>query len=236
MSILQNSLLQSGMIDLRTYESVTEAGGVITATPSNADNENRNYPSAQGRFAVSMPDGTFTALDCIGWDGGVSNRTHGHLWDAYPTRWRFRRVSPDQIADAFAFWGTLVAQKEAKKYPEQKSVGIRTDYTREELIAICERAVVSLADWGDRDSPEAQEGVGTAWVMLRAGCPFTILTGTGPGCHTDKNTIWLEIRWPRFNNFEYGETEEKDANGWPSETIYLPTPQRLENVAGKDWY
>lgn len=38
---------------------------------------------------------------------------------------------------------------------------IKTDYTREELISICERAIVPQSKWWDRDSEQAQAGVGS---------------------------------------------------------------------------
>lgn len=40
---------------------------------------------------------------------------------------------------------------------------------REELIALCERAVVPVEQWSDRDSADAQKQVGEALVLLRAG-------------------------------------------------------------------
>lgn len=106
------------------------------------------------------------------------------------------------------------------------------DYSRENLIAICEAAVVLVDKWSNRDTPEAQEKLGLAWVLLKAGCEFHVhpVRPGVLGCHTDENTIWLTIDWPSFATFEYGGRSHND------ETFYLPTPKRLRERAGGDWY
>ena len=108
-------------------------------------------------------------------------------------------------------------------------------YTREQLIEICERAVVDVCKWSNRDSPEAQEKVGQAWAALKAGCTYSIHPGrpegARSGCWTDGRTIWITITRPTFNSFEYGLSEYDR-----SETHYLPTPQRLDECADHDWY
>lgn len=113
---------------------------------------------------------------------------------------------------------------------------MRTDYTREELVAICERAVVPVEKWRNRDSASAQNGVGQAWVLLKAGCEFHIHPNPPAGqhgCFTDADTIWLDLEFPGFSAFEYGRS---DHHYWEDETVYLPTPERLERSAGNDWY
>lgn len=52
----------------------------------------------------------------------------------------------------------------------------RTDYSREELIALCEQAVVPQDKWCNRDSAGCQEQVGHLWAMLKAGCAYQIDT------------------------------------------------------------
>jgi hypothetical protein len=104
---------------------------------------------------------------------------------------------------------------------------VTPSYTRDELIAICERAVVPHDRWSDRDTPSAQEGVGKAWVFLRAGCDFRVLTSGF--VITDDNTIWLEIDHDNFGVIDWGGPRE-------TETFYLPTPERLNANSGKDWY
>lgn len=113
---------------------------------------------------------------------------------------------------------------------------MRTDYTRAELVAICEQAVVPVEKWRNRDSASAQQGVGLAWVLLRAGCEFHIHPNPPAGkrgCFTDADTIWLDLDWPGFSAFEYGRS---DRHYWEDETVYLPTPESLARAAGDDWY
>lgn len=105
-----------------------------------------------------------------------------------------------------------------------------TEYTREDLIAICEKAVVPVDKWRNRDSASAQTQLGKCWALLSAGADFTVSqTGTSTG----GRTIWLDIEWPGFKAFEYGSA---DRDVWESGTFYLPTPARLAEADGKDWY
>lgn len=109
-------------------------------------------------------------------------------------------------------------------------------YDRDELVAICEAALVPKDRWRDRDSYGAQKGVATAWMLLRTGHDFTVLTRpegeTGRGCFTDDRTIWLEIGPIRgFMAVELGMED-----GAEDELIYLPTRERLAKVDGGDWY
>jgi hypothetical protein len=112
---------------------------------------------------------------------------------------------------------------------------IKFDYTREELIAICERATVPVEKWRNRDSAGAQQKVGLAWVMLKAGADFYINPPRQgkQGCHTNSETIWVDLYWPGFQAFEYGRDDHAN---WEDEQVYLPTPARLEKSAGNDWY
>ena len=105
------------------------------------------------------------------------------------------------------------------------------EYTREELIDICERAIVPVEKWGNRDSPGAHEKLGLCLVMLKAGCRFhvTYHGDKNDPCITNDSTIWLYVFWPSFGTIEYGGAESE-------EHFYLPTPQRLEQRKGRDWY
>lgn len=105
---------------------------------------------------------------------------------------------------------------------------MKTDYSRSELISICEQSVVQHGQWRDRDTPSAQEGVGRAWVYLRAGCTFRVLA-EGKHCKTDDRTIWIEIDHDDFGTRDWSGPGE-------TETFYLPTPNRLDAANGKDWY
>lgn len=109
------------------------------------------------------------------------------------------------------------------------------DYTREELIDICERAIVPLSEWSNRDTSHSQRSVGECWALLKAGCDFHVRTpenmkGTPDDpCVTDDRTIWLAITFPSFATFDQGA-------GPACEIYYLPTPKRLQENSGTDWY
>jgi hypothetical protein len=110
-----------------------------------------------------------------------------------------------------------------------------TEYSREKLIEICEKSIVHLSLWGDRDTPSAQEKVGLCWALLQADCKFVVLVEPeekGDRCFTDEKTIWLRIRWPSFLDIECGE--EGDCSN--DELFYLPTLKRLIENEGGDWY
>lgn len=110
-------------------------------------------------------------------------------------------------------------------------------YTRSELIKICEDAVVLEKNWGNRDSHEAQKQVGEALALLKAGCEFKTLYG-GDLC-TSYRTIWIEIAAEGFGFYEgFDHTcNESDRYTYKQkEAYYLPTVERLNRFKGKDWY
>lgn len=105
-----------------------------------------------------------------------------------------------------------------------------TDYTREELIAICEASIRPESVWHDRDSERAHRQVGEAWALLKAGCEFRILNEVGErhSLVTDEKTIWVEIDSKGFDYFEMHEMR--------TDHFYLPTRARLEQRGSGDWY
>jgi hypothetical protein len=105
---------------------------------------------------------------------------------------------------------------------------VSAEYTREDLIKICEWASVPHAAWKNRDTASAQRQIGECYALLRAGCDFVICRGDS-GTATDDQTIWVEITFRGFAYFDYG-------GDWDRETYYLPTVARLEARNGKDWY
>jgi hypothetical protein len=103
------------------------------------------------------------------------------------------------------------------------------NFTRSELITICEKAIIPEANWSNRDSGDAQRNVGEAWALLRAGCPYEVLREQGDnGLGTDEKTIWLKVRYKGFKSVEYGEDHADE------DTFYLPTEARLAEKG--DWY
>lgn len=116
-------------------------------------------------------------------------------------------------------------------------------YTRDELIAICEAALVPQDRWHDRDSYRAQLQVGTCWALLRAGCDFEVITRKTDKdrVRTDGKTIWLRtygqgFRWHEYDWEGYGESVRRRDEYLDVELHYLPTEKRLREAAGGDWY
>lgn len=107
--------------------------------------------------------------------------------------------------------------------------GAELVYTRDELISICEQAIVPQHDWHNRDSQRSQAHVGKCWALLKANCNYRVCDRLeDEPCRTDDKTIWLEVDSEGFQYYEIGELR--------TDTFYLPTPARLAAVAGKDWY
>lgn len=107
-------------------------------------------------------------------------------------------------------------------------VHMKTDYTRSELIDLCEKAIVNIKNWSDRDSAEAQRQIGDGWALLKSGCPFTVLSEGN--LITDNTTIWIEHRFTDFMGYECDCAENA------TETSYIPTQSRLDEAKGTDWY
>lgn len=102
------------------------------------------------------------------------------------------------------------------------------EFTREQLISLCERGRVPQDKWVNRDSANAQQQLGEALALLHAGCEFMVIENGS--LKTTEKAIWVEITFHGFSYFEYGEgSEERD-------TFYIPTDLRLEQCEGEDWY
>lgn len=100
--------------------------------------------------------------------------------------------------------------------------------TREDLIALCEAAIIPEAWWWDRDSPGAQRQVGELWALLKAGCDFDLMPDDHP---TAYKSILVQVDYRGFTTIESGKPKERE---W----FYLPTPQWLaaRRAASEDWY
>ena len=104
-------------------------------------------------------------------------------------------------------------------------------YTREDLISICEKAIVPVSNWGNRDTPQSQLGVGQLWALLKAGCEFTVVYSEGEYINTDSRMIWVRVLHPTFSSFEIGSGAD-----YNEELYYIPTAARIEACCGQDWY
>lgn len=100
------------------------------------------------------------------------------------------------------------------------------EYTREVLIDLCERSIVPVDQWSDRDSAQCMIQLGSCLALLKCGCDFKVLY-EDVLC-TNEETIWVEIEYPGFAAFE-GFNSTK-SNFW------LPTEKRLRDNQGRDWY
>lgn len=103
----------------------------------------------------------------------------------------------------------------------------RTTYNRDELVELCNRAIVSHERWSNRDSATAQKQVGELLVLLRAGCPFEVVK-EGVWV-TNERTVVVKMYYRGFMQFEEGE-------GLAQESFYLPTQTRLDEANCGDWY
>lgn len=101
--------------------------------------------------------------------------------------------------------------------------------TTEELIALCQRGVVQVGEWHNRDSSSAQTQLGEALALLRAGAEWC--ESKDPAATED--TFWIYISFPGFNAFEEGKG---DRSSWTRELFYIPTAKRLDAANGRDWY
>lgn len=110
-----------------------------------------------------------------------------------------------------------------------------SNFSRENLISICERAVVDVSKWQNRDSPSSQERVGKLWVLLKSNCQFEVLYENDGLC-TDDNTIWLRVWSPKFLHFDWDGFDLNDRDTMEDETFYLPTTALLDYSKGNDWY
>ena len=99
-------------------------------------------------------------------------------------------------------------------------------YSREQLLDICVCAFTPHDEWRDRDSAAAVRQLGEAYALLRAGCDFKVLTSGD--LVTDDRTVWITVTFDGFSAFEGGLRE--------CATFYLPTPERLLQAEGGDWY
>lgn len=66
-----------------------------------------------------------------------------------------------------------------------------SNYTREDLIELCERAVVPCSEWHDRDSLSAQKNLEEVYSFLKIGCDYKMN-------NESDRTVWIA-----FSNVTY---------------------------------
>lgn len=114
------------------------------------------------------------------------------------------------------------------------------NYTREQLIKLCERSIVQHKLWKNRDSYAAQTNVGSLLVLLKAGCKFELATKENSDrrskCICDEDTLWVRIWVKDFIWFENLDEETEPEGRLVSDIFYLPTEKRLLSTIGSDWY
>lgn len=111
-------------------------------------------------------------------------------------------------------------------------------YDRNELISLCEKAIVPEEKWLNRDSASACKNIGTALAYLKAGCEFEVITeeneNKNRGIITNEETIWVRIKIKGFSYFENIWDDDYDFRD--VDIFYIPTEKRLNNANGNDWY
>lgn len=73
------------------------------------------------------------------------------------------------------------------------------DYTTDDLINLCERAVVPCSEWRDRDSLSSQKNLEEVYSYLKAGCDYKLTT------ESDR-TVWIEflnVTYDQYTNSCY---------------------------------
>jgi hypothetical protein len=122
-------------------------------------------------------------------------------------------------------------------------------YSREDLISIVQRSVVPCNKWRDRDSACAQSNLNEIYMRLTAGVKYTykiendsIVFSFDPMTEEERNkALFLDIdSYEDYLNQREDSEEEMFAPVYfyPDEKYfgYMPTPERLEEVDGEDWY
>jgi len=125
--------------------------------------------------------------------------------------------------------------------------------SREQLIELCEKAVVPCDKWHDRDSYCAQREIASIYSGLKAGIDYNAtLDESGNTIHIDFTSPTEEQRklignynLPIDSLEQYREkfgydNEMFNGNGidWSSNSLfsYMPSPKGLADSEGGDWY
>ena len=128
--------------------------------------------------------------------------------------------------------------------------------TREDLIKLCEDAVVPCSKWDNRDSYSAQVNIQDAYKGLTGGVPYKY--DIEYGCficivfeeptreqrkafkHLEIDSLEDYIDWYEEQYGEDSRYEMFDSHpmNWKDDylSVYIPTRERLIEANGNDWY
>ena len=95
--------------------------------------------------------------------------------------------------------------------------------TREQLLEICEAAFLPQEKWRNRDTASAQRQLGTCYALLKAGSDFVV--------RQEEKVLTVTFWYHGWNWFEYGNEASQEMD-----RFYVPAPEHLAEVAGRDWY
>lgn len=121
---------------------------------------------------------------------------------------------------------------------------MKKDYTREELIAICEQCYVPSSKWGDRDSYIAQRNASNIHGLLLSGAYFELDIYSEDNIDINFHNISQEQNNNRYNGFEVDSLDSYLEENEDSEMFdsfddssfgYLPTQSRLDEHENGDW-
>jgi hypothetical protein len=98
---------------------------------------------------------------------------------------------------------------------------------RQELIRLCERSIVDITKWGNRDTSHAQERVGILWSLLKANCLFEI--------EIEREFIYVTAWSLSFRHFDGDDVDWDNKETLTSQEFRLATNEHLDWLAGRDW-
>jgi hypothetical protein len=149
-------------------------------------------------------------------------------------------------------------QEEPIKFNELK-VPELIDISREELLSICEDAIIPWQNWEDRDSFSSQVLVSDIFGLLSTDATFTVTQDAETFWVSFKNVTQEQINEANTHFLSYDDRDEYleenpdyemfigyglDLSSYGINQIenglevsgYLPTRKRLEDTSGGDWY
>lgn len=127
----------------------------------------------------------------------------------------------------------------------------KLELTRDDLIGICHNSIVPWQKWNNRDSYVSQLNVNECYGLLSADAEYTYTINNDTisinfinltpeiiekshsyNLDYDSYELYKE-EYPDDEMFEYYATVDSDDK---TNSCYLPTKERLQEVDGEDWY